>query len=186
MGKQDGKKSLLESLGDEKWNRRKFLMKSVKGLSGLMMAGAGLPFILSACSPRKTETTVSTESMIDLGPVEKIKKGPFPLRIDYDTTIKDGWADIPMKGFVYVTPDKQGDLMIMSPICTHLGCTVPEASPEQKKKGIAFHCPCHGGDYDEQGNNIGGPPPRPLDVFQPYIRDGHVFIQMLNPVKREG
>ncbi|UPG66278.1 Rieske 2Fe-2S domain-containing protein (plasmid) [Metabacillus endolithicus] len=45
-------------------------------------------------------------------------------------------------------------------------------------------CPCHGGKYDEFGINIGGPPPRPLDIFEPIIQDGNVYIPILNAKER--
>jgi menaquinol-cytochrome c reductase iron-sulfur subunit len=59
----------------------------------------------------------------------------------------------------------------MAPICTHLDCTVPHASEKDKKenKELAFKCPCHMGLYNEQGINIGDPPPRQLDIFEPFI-----------------
>lgn len=169
-------------------DRRTFIQRSAKGVAGLVITGAGIPLLLSACATGKASeksAAVDTSSMIDLGEVEQIKQGPFPLKIDYNTKIKDGWADIPLNGFVYITQDTNGELLVMSPICTHLGCTVPYADEENKKQGITYLCPCHGGKYDEQGINVGGPPPRPLDIFKPVIQDGRMYIQALKPIKRE-
>ena len=39
-----------------------------------------------------------------------------------------------------------------------------------------FGCPCHGGQYDTEGNRIAGPPVRALDRYSFSIRDGHLFI----------
>ena len=50
--------------------------------------------------------------------------------------------------------DDQGFYAI-STTCTHLGCTVARS-----KEGFA--CPCHGSRFDNRGNVIGGPAPRPL------------------------
>jgi nitrite reductase/ring-hydroxylating ferredoxin subunit len=45
----------------------------------------------------------------------------------------------------------------LSGVCTHLGCTVNlEAS------GRGFNCPCHGSRFDDQGQVLRGPAPRPL------------------------
>ncbi|PAF48620.1 ubiquinol-cytochrome c reductase iron-sulfur subunit [Helicobacter sp. 13S00401-1] len=45
-------------------------------------------------------------------------------------------------------------------ICTHLGC-IPIWKPDINQ----FFCPCHGGEYTEDGINIAGtPPPRPFDM----------------------
>jgi menaquinol-cytochrome c reductase iron-sulfur subunit len=60
-----------------------------------------------------------------------------------------------------------------------------DAEVEMQKKGVRFYCPCHGGEYDEFGVNIGGPPPRPLDIFETFIQDGDVYISVLSPKKRE-
>jgi menaquinol-cytochrome c reductase iron-sulfur subunit len=54
-----------------------------------------------------------------------------------------------------------------------------------KSNDISFYCPCHGGQYDELGNNIAGPPPRPLDIFEPVIKEGNVYISILSPVERK-
>ncbi len=167
-------------------SRRTFLINTAKGLTGLAISGAGIPLILSSCSSKTTaDNNISTESMVDLGPIEELQSGPYPMKINYDAKIQDGWAEIPMKGFVYVTKNDTGDLMIMSPVCTHLGCTVPIANDEWKQKGVTFLCPCHDGKYDGQGKNVGGPPPRPFDIFNPVIQDGRVFIQPLSPIKRD-
>jgi menaquinol-cytochrome c reductase iron-sulfur subunit len=40
----------------------------------------------------------------------------------------------------------------------------------------SFVCPCHGGVYDFKGVRVGGPPPRPLDRFYTFVRDGTVLI----------
>eukprot|EP00983_Pelagomonas_calceolata_P041882 1138245-Pelagomonas_calceolata.AAC.5 len=42
-------------------------------------------------------------------------------------------------------------------ICTHLGCVVPWISSQNK-----FICPCHGSQYDPEGNVVRGPAPLPL------------------------
>ena len=49
----------------------------------------------------------------------------------------------------------QNTFHVMSATCTHLGCTVARS-----KEGFA--CPCHGSRFDQRGNVVGGPAPRPL------------------------
>ena len=39
-----------------------------------------------------------------------------------------------------------------------------------------FGCPCHGGQYDVEGNRTAGPPVRALDRYSFSIRNGHVFL----------
>jgi Rieske Fe-S protein len=61
-------------------------------------------------------------------------------------------------GIIILTP--QGDLKAMSAACTHLDCTVQH----RPDLGIMW-CSCHNGRYDLDGNNISGPPPRPLEKY---------------------
>jgi hypothetical protein len=39
-----------------------------------------------------------------------------------------------------------------------------------------FGCPCHGGQYDTEGNRTAGPPVRALDRYAFSIRHGRLFI----------
>ena len=39
-----------------------------------------------------------------------------------------------------------------------------------------FGCPCHGGQYDTEGNRIAGPPVRALDRYSFSIVNGHLFL----------
>ena len=65
----------------------------------------------------------------------------------------------------------QHKVKAMSTVCTHLGCTVYW---EKDKK--EFYCPCHGGRFDENGNVIAGPPPKPLETYKVEVEDNNVFI----------
>ena len=53
--------------------------------------------------------------------------------------------------------NEDGSLVAYVAVCTHLDCNVTYL-PDRRK----FFCACHDGWYDEDGVNIGGPPPRPL------------------------
>jgi cytochrome b6-f complex iron-sulfur subunit len=59
----------------------------------------------------------------------------------------------------------------LSRVCTHLGCLVNF----DKEKQI-FICPCHGGEYDLEGNVIKGPPPKPLPRFAVKVENGNLVI----------
>jgi cytochrome b6-f complex iron-sulfur subunit len=54
-----------------------------------------------------------------------------------------------------------GTLRAFSAVCTHLDCTVRYRSDLQK-----IHCACHNGMFDLNGQNISGPPPRPLTQYK--------------------
>lgn len=61
--------------------------------------------------------------------------------------------------------------------CTHLGCTVPWAPPDDPDPMRHFHCPCHGSTFDRVGTNTAGPAPRPLDCMEITIDDeGRIVV----------
>jgi|Deesub1362B_J571_1020462.scaffolds.fasta_scaffold01509_5 Rieske Fe-S protein len=60
--------------------------------------------------------------------------------------------------------------------CTHLKCNV-RWDPERK----IFVCPCHNGLFDQYGNVIAGPPPRPLRRVGVRVMGNAVYL-----VSREG
>ena len=84
---------------------------------------------------------------------------------------------------------------ILSNRCVHLGCPVQanglplrdDTKVEKTGDGqfvkrvptaaaAGFGCPCHGGQYDTEGNPIAGPPVRALDRYQFKIVDGRLVL----------
>jgi cytochrome b6-f complex iron-sulfur subunit len=59
----------------------------------------------------------------------------------------------------------EGELRAFSAVCTHLDCTV-----QYKAETSQIWCACHNGFYDLAGNNVSGPPPRPLESFAVNVR----------------
>ncbi|MCP4703444.1 MAG: ubiquinol-cytochrome c reductase iron-sulfur subunit [candidate division Zixibacteria bacterium] len=72
-------------------------------------------------------------------------------------------------GIIIVASD--GTLKAMAATCTHLDCTVQH----RPDLGIIW-CSCHNGRYDLDGNNISGPPPRPLEQYVVNEIDGDIFV----------
>ncbi len=66
-----------------------------------------------------------------------------------------------------------GELRAFSAQCTHLGCLVKWSAA-----GAEFTCPCHGGKFDANGVNVGGPPPAPLKRFRARATaDGQIGLE---------
>jgi Rieske Fe-S protein len=85
---------------------------------------------------------------------------------------------------------------IISNRCAHLGCPVQANGPsgailglktikETGKNGkvtlvptvpAGFGCPCHGGQYDTEGNRTAGPPVRALDRYEYEIDNGRIVL----------
>lgn len=149
--------------------RRRFL-GGIIGMIGAAIAGTlGVifgGFTLSPSVRADERTWVSAGNEADL-------ETDVPKEIAVAVQVKDGWFQTRDHRLVYATKQLDGSLVVLSPVCTHLGCTV---SWDQKTK--QFHCPCHGGVYDPGGRNVAGPPPRPLARFEARVTDGKLEIRM--------
>jgi len=65
----------------------------------------------------------------------------------------------------------------ISTTCTHLGCTVARSQE-------GFACPCHGSRFDQRGNVVGGPAPRPLPWLEvSRAANGELVVNADNEVQ---
>jgi cytochrome b6-f complex iron-sulfur subunit len=65
----------------------------------------------------------------------------------------------------------EGEYRALSAVCTHLSCTV-----QYRNDLHQVWCACHNGQYDLNGRNISGPPPRPLEAYQVHVRGDEIVI----------
>lgn len=84
------------------------------------------------------------------------------------------------KGRFYISRLEDGSLLALWHRCTHLGCTVPWREDEHQ-----FHCPCHSSLFNTKGEVMGGPAPRPLDIFPIEIVEGKVIVDTSRPIPRD-
>jgi Rieske Fe-S protein len=71
-----------------------------------------------------------------------------------------------------VTRVSAGEVVAVSRVCTHQGCTV--GLP--RSAGGTLDCPCHGSRFRTTGEVVNGPAARALSSFPAVIRDGEVVI----------
>ena len=129
----------------------------------------------------------------DLGPLDDFPEGKFVDR-DLDARTR-AQGDVSRRtAFVRYNGQLNGKLpsfTIISNHCAHLGCPVQPNGPARRagrRSSIGdvtliptisiagFGCPCHGGQYDTEGNRTAGPPVRALDRYSFSIRNGHLFL----------
>ena len=67
--------------------------------------------------------------------------------------------------------DHFGKLRAFLAICTHLGCVV-----QHRADMGHIWCACHNGHFDLSGQNIAGPPPRPLESFVVNVRGTQIVV----------
>ena len=64
-----------------------------------------------------------------------------------------------------------GQLRAFSAVCTHLNCTV-QYRPDLSE----IWCACHNGHFDLNGQNVAGPPPRPLEAYVVNVRGNQIVV----------
>jgi len=93
---------------------------------------------------------------IEVAAIDEVPVGtPTPFTVGVPTG--ESYDNTPVDRIVYVVRKENGEVRALTNVCTHMQCDV-----HWDPGGNRFLCPCHGGLYDRDGNNIGGPPPSPL------------------------
>ena len=136
-------------------DRRRFVE-----LTAAMFAAAALPGCASVVVTRVTPSN----GMVRL-----------PIRNFPELAQPGGYLKIQPEGAAtpfYVLALGDGEYAAVSPICTHLGCTV-------NREGAPLVCPCHGSTYDRHGQVLRGPAERPLQRFPTTATSmGELVIQL--------
>lgn len=150
--------------------RRSFLgaLFAVSGATvGVLLAVPLVRFVAYPLRKSATETGWS-----DLGPAADFKSITEPTAKTITLERHDAWEITSSQTAVYVLPPINGQFLILSPICPHLGCSIRWISTEDK-----FVCPCHSGAFTATGKRISGPPPRSMDSLQSKIEGGILKVR---------
>ncbi len=177
----------------ERFPRSRFLEGATLGLGGVIggivtIPVAGFAILPSFLGQKRHE--------VDLGPLSDFPVGSWYIATfatdPAEGTISRRTAFVRNNGFFNNLPS----FTIISNRCAHLGCPVQANGPtgailgqktvtEHTANGAitlvpvvpaGFGCPCHGGQYDVEGNRTAGPPVRALDRYEYEIRNGHVVL----------
>ena len=172
--------------------RSTFLSLTTLGLGGVITGLVAIPVTAFAVAPAFVG---QGHDDIDVGPIDQFPEGEFVITtflLDPDQgEVSRRTAYIRYNG----TKDGEPSFTILSNRCVHLGCPVQvnglsledqkqrvrvpegfpvEITPTQAASG--FGCPCHGGQYDTEGNRTAGPPVRALDRYSYLIKDGRLVL----------
>lgn len=160
-------------------SRRQFLNYTLTGVGGFMAAGMLAPMVRFAIDPvLQASSSSDLAAVIDVSEITN-----EPQRVEWQIEQQDGWYESEVTRTAWVYRDENDDIIALSPICTHLGCTVSWEGNEDYPN--EFFCPCHFGRYNKDGVNIANtPPPRPLDVYEQRVEEGTLYLGNAHP--REG
>ena len=188
-----------EATGAERFPRSRMLERATLGIGGLVALGAVLPAVGAAVLPAVLN---QRRRAVDLGPVDDFPQGQFVVA----TFISDPAMGEISRRTAYVRNNgflgKSPSFTIMSSRCTHVGCPTQPNGPVfgQQRRALktangevgliptdpaaGFGCPCHGSQFDTEGNRTAGPAPRALDRYQFSIRRGHLWLGDIYSVSR--
>lgn len=165
----------MEKQSSHSISRRDFVKVASAVIGGLIAAGVTLPVIGFLLSPALRSQ--EEDAWVRLGPLEEIPVG-VPTSFRFNRSTVNGWEKTVTSHGVFAIRKDADQLMVLSNICTHLGCLVSWHPDLQE-----YVSPCHNGHFDKVGNVTFGPPPRPLDEFQTRIEAGILYI-LFPPYKR--
>lgn len=151
-------------------SRRQFLNTAINAVGAVMTAMIAVPIAGYFMDPVLRSASGAAGTWVKLAGISEL--GDLPKKFTISAEKVEGFMKQKVAADVYAF--KEGDKMIaMSNTCQHLGCPVAFTDSDQK-----FHCPCHGGVYDKEGTNIGGPPPRPLARYATKVENGDLMIML--------
>ena len=184
---------------EDRFPRSRFLERATLALGGLVALGVGLPAAGLAILP---SFLGQRRRPVDLGPISAFPEGEFVVA----TFLADPQTGEVSRRSAYVRNNGLlGNLpsfTIMSSRCTHVGCPTQPNGPvflQQRKaertaaggevglvpaQPSGFGCPCHGSQFDNEGNRTAGPAPRALDRYEFSIRNGRLWLGTLYSVSR--
>jgi Rieske Fe-S protein len=171
----------------DRYPRSRFLEVSTLGLGAVLGGLVTAPVIGFMVAPAFLK---QGEKDHDVGPLDAFPEGKFIITTfmlnatQGEVSRRTAFvrANGPLKGIPSFT--------IISNHCAHLGCPVqpngplePAATKHEADVTLiptvsiaGFGCPCHGGQYDNEGNRTAGPPVRALDRYSFSIRNGRLFL----------
>ena len=148
----------------EKISRRAFLNKLWLVLGTVAFAEL-IAMVVTFFRPRKPGTaTEDLGAIIVAGSVDNFAPGTVTAFV---------------RGKFYLARLEDGGFLAMSRSCTHLSCTVPWVSDENK-----FVCPCHSSAFDIAGQVVSPPAPRALDLHDIKIENNVVKVDTSKLRKR--
>ena len=177
----------------DRFPRSKFLEGATLGLGGVIGGIVTLPVAGFALLPPFLS---QKRHEVDLGPIADFPEGEWFVAtfvVDpAEAEVSRRSAFIRNNGTFQNLPS----FTIISNRCAHLGCPVQANGPtgailgkktvvEKTANGpvrlepvvpAGFGCPCHGGQYDIEGNRTAGPPVRALDRYSFEVKNGRVVL----------
>ena len=146
--------------------RRQFDLLGTQAVGAIVAVLLGIPIVGFIISPLFRRQPVYEAMVGDISGVPEAV--PTKFTVSFPT---GDWSTASVNAAVYVVKQKNS-YRIFSNVCTHMQCPVHWDDALRQ-----FLCPCHGGLYDITGQNVGGPPPKPLPQYVHRIEGTTLYIE---------
>jgi cytochrome b6-f complex iron-sulfur subunit len=147
------------------FTRRGFVKVVAGGVGLAYLVALGYPIYRYLHSPVEASEAMAAVKEVGLKDADKLPKGSALM-------FKFGLRPSVL---IHHLPDPahpNDEWVALTAVCTHMGCTVAY-NPATNH----LECHCHGGVYDaNSGDNISGPPPRPLKKYLVKVAPGIVTV----------
>jgi Rieske Fe-S protein len=175
----------------EQFPRSVLLERATLGLGAVVAFAVALPATGVALLP---SLVGRRRRPVDLGPTSAFPEGKFVIA----SFVSDPQAGEVSRRAAFIRNNgiagNVPSFTILFSRCTHVGCPTQPNGPvlmeqhklERTRNGEVglvptlpaggFGCPCHGSQFDTEGNRTAGPAPRALDRYQFSIRNGRLWL----------
>lgn len=133
----------------------KWLIRGFLSLWGLGAAAVGVSFLKAPDAEERP-----SEGRVNCGPFSTLEVGQARF-------VRHGSAPL------IVVRASETEVRAFSAICTHLRCVL-----RWEADSSIFHCPCHAGEFDRNGNVLAGPPKQPLPRYVAEIRSDEIVVRL--------
>jgi menaquinol-cytochrome c reductase iron-sulfur subunit len=158
---------------EKRKSRRAFLTGALYGIPSLI----GGTLTLAVANYLFGRQATQKDSWVDAGDISELPRGT-PCQLRFERAVADGWKIRNQEASAWIVLNDQRKVTAFSPLCTHLGC----AYRWQGEKNL-FTCPCHGSEFNVQGDVTAGPASRPLDRYATKLEDNRLWLGPLRTVQ---
>jgi menaquinol-cytochrome c reductase iron-sulfur subunit len=147
-------------------SRRQFALLGTQVAGAVVAVLLGIPIIGFILSPLFRREQISWEKVGDIAAIPNGQPTKFVVAFP-----QGDWSSAKANTAVYVVKSDQ-NTRVFSNVCSHMQCPVHWDDALHQ-----FLCPCHGGLYDINGQNVGGPPPKPLPQYVHRIDGTTLYVE---------
>lgn len=183
----------------EEISRRTFMANATLAVGGIIGLGLAIPIVgslipqggktagtwspltadelksLQSATDKPVKLTFAMKTKDSYLPEQELQQYVWGIKVTDPAKFKAARPDL----FVNGKPDVPYDVInmnfvVFSPICPHLGCQF-----QWSDDGNKFACPCHGSQFNIDGEHLAGPAPRGLDPLPFQEKGGTAQVQWI-------